>query len=642
MCSEKDLSNALNNGLNFISKEQQIDGSFVSLSSSSPTDFKKALKFHSVFSTTIILQALTSIGENDIVQKVKDKSVEFLLAQKSVYGSWNYWTRGSQEAKLLPYPDDLDDTFCALTAIFLCDKQLVTTEMITKAVRLLTTLETKEGGPYRTWLVADNKEQIWKDVDLGVNVNIAYFLFLQDISLPNLTKLFDRALKTRQIASPYYPQPQSILYFLARFLSSRKHKSLIIKEILKQDMDGPLSLAVGISSLIRLGHPTKEIEKLIDRLIISQKRNGSWPPEVFYTGVNPKKDRMFYGGSTTLSTALSLEAISLYLRRLREISNSVSQRLARKKAELIYRAVIKKVEKRFGQLGKHLQAESWKYSKQLLKNDKDKQITLLPLLIARSLKGGSKKVPFGMMVDLGAASVYGWIAYTIYDNFLDEEAETSSLPLANVCLRELTIIFDNVLPDKNGFKKVFQKIMDSLEEANSWEVKNCRVDRERSQKMPVPKYGKYQFLADRSLGHSLGSIAIFMSLGFKEKSKEVKNLVLFFKHFLIARQLNDDAHDWEKDLKFGQVNSVGALLLSKGKDGDLQKLFWEDVVEEVCGLIEIHAVKARSALFNIEIIDNKEPLNNLIKKQEATVQITREEKQKTLSFIENYEKTLSS
>src|SRR4030095_7089120 len=105
---------------------------------------------------------------------LQNKIAKFLLLHKSEFWSWNYWQRNSHEAKELPYPDDLDVTFCALAALSHYDKKLISGDVFAYIVQLLTATEKKEGGPYRTWLVAKNAPAVWRDVDLAVNSNIAY------------------------------------------------------------------------------------------------------------------------------------------------------------------------------------------------------------------------------------------------------------------------------------------------------------------------------------------------------------------------------------------------------------------------------------------------------------------------------------
>jgi len=97
-----------------------------------------------------VLSCLSALEETPKVKTIKQKAAKFLLSQKSKHWSFNYWVRNSQEAKKLPYPDDLDDTFCALSALFQYDPNLINGSAMAKIITLLTAMEKKEGGPYRT------------------------------------------------------------------------------------------------------------------------------------------------------------------------------------------------------------------------------------------------------------------------------------------------------------------------------------------------------------------------------------------------------------------------------------------------------------------------------------------------------------
>ncbi len=297
--------------------------------------------------------------------------------------------------------------------------------------------------------------------------------------------------------------------------------------------------------------------------------------------------------------------------------------------------------------------------KATLERDKDKQIVLMPLFFKISLGKNGKTVSKNLLVQLGLANLYGWIAYTIYDDFLDDEGKPKLLSVANLTLRELTTIFNTVLPKKTGFQAFFHKIMDMIDAANTWEVMNCRLqiqnstvsaDRQefKTQGFPIPNYGNLSRLADRSLGHALGPLAILFSLGFTSKSSEIKNLMKFFKHFLIARQLNDDAHDWEKDLKMGHVNAVGSQILKKAKHkklkteiDQLQKIFWYETVVDICQTVLKHTRLAQKALKEISIITNSSLLKKLLVSIEDSAQKALKERKETLKFLGIYGKTTS-
>jgi len=71
------------------------------------------------------------------------------------------------------------------------------------------------------------------------------------------------------------------------------------------------------------------------------------------------------------------------------------------------------------------------------------QIPLMPFLFHANFGlTNEKSILKKDVILLGQANVLGWLAYTIYDDFLDEEGKPELLPLANMYLRRLIYIYD--------------------------------------------------------------------------------------------------------------------------------------------------------------------------------------------------------
>jgi hypothetical protein len=245
-----------------IRSQQSPDGSFVSLSSFSPDDFLNAIPRRTTFFTANILACLQTIP--DQTADIRDAGIKFLLAQKSERWSFNYWARGAQERMALPYPDDCDDTFAALVAIVRHNGALINGHAFSAIAKILTGREIREGGPYRTWLVANDARATWQDVDPVVNSTIGYFLSLVGVRLPPLQKFLEDAVRKGQLTSPYYPGIFPAIYFLSRFYkncevsstanTTRATLANIVTEPLQRNSITTLERAMAISSLINLGH----------------------------------------------------------------------------------------------------------------------------------------------------------------------------------------------------------------------------------------------------------------------------------------------------------------------------------------------------------------------------------------------------
>src|SRR5476651_957181 len=203
----------ISKGVKYLAVQQEKTGNFISLSSPDQENFTQALQFHSTFSTSLILSTLNTVEETLQVKKIKQKAAAFLLTQRTNHWSYNYWLRNSSEANSMPYPDDLDDTFCALAALHQYNPKIINGEAMAKIVQLLTHNEMTEGGPYITWLVTKKADKKWKDIDIAVNSNIAYFLDINEVHLPRLTAFIEKKVEDEELTSTYYPSIYPIIYF---------------------------------------------------------------------------------------------------------------------------------------------------------------------------------------------------------------------------------------------------------------------------------------------------------------------------------------------------------------------------------------------------------------------------------------------
>jgi hypothetical protein len=111
----------------------------------------------------------------------------------------------------------------------------------------------------------------------------------------------------------------------------------------------------------------------------------------------------------------------------------------------------------------------------------------------------------------------------------------------------------------------------------------------------------------------------------------------FFSHYLIARQLNDDAHDWLEDLQHGYINSVSAPMLQffTPKDiSSLQEYFWKKHIDIVCGDIMNEITKAQVALKKIIVLHKVTFLEQLLEPLEHSAAQAIADRDKTRHFLE--------
>lgn len=640
-------------GISFLSQAQLPNGSFLSYSSPDPLNFNDVEAYPTTFASSLILDCLASCPASLQADQIKQKILTFLLTQKNSEGSFNYWDRTHPISQRLPYPDDLDDSFCALSAIHRTAPKLTTGETLAQSVSLLTHTEAQEGGPYKTWLVPDSGPIAWHDVDLAVNSNIAYFLSLQEVTLPNLIKLAEDAIQASSYASRYYPNEYPLLYFIARWYSGAlRHKlanDIISRQAPNASWGSPLNTALAITSLVRMNIAVPRLSEAVAFLRQSQNHDGSWDAEPFcydpmIQGVS------HYAGSSALTTAFCLEALAL--------AQAKGPLLAQRDPLTHYAKPCRRIEKsaqtRAQSIPAPLHDALATWITQICAKDKDGTIRLLPRIFYDSLAPSDHTIEDSFFVGLGQASLFGWIAYTLYDDFLDDEGNLTALPVANVALREMITLFDGTLPHNPGFHQNVTRILDTLEAANAWEVTRCRTSPRVSLKEVgnnLPDYGDLSPLANRSLGHALGAMAVLHQFGYSKNSREIKHTEAFFRHYIIARQLNDDAHDWHDDLSRGHLTAVTTQLLRhalttlppKKHTQSLQKLmplledlYWRREILLICDTIDHHLAAARSAIKRNPTIKDPSGLLQLLQPIEQSIHKARETHHLTNQFLTTY------
>lgn len=631
----------------FIRQAQAADGSFASQSVAEGQPlYGPGTRIHTTsFFTALILDALADVSDPSL-DETRLKARDFLLSQIGEQASVNYWDRGSGEARSQPYPDDWDDTALTLAAVMRNWPASVDGGLIARIVTLLTNTEIREGGPYRTWLVTTDAAQPWQDVDLAVNSNIAYMLKLQEVELPNLERLADEHIEQRQVTSRYYPSPIPVLFFLSRWYNGT-HRDWLRQELqrlmTKTDSDSnPLEVALIVLARLNLGAALQDVEPAIARL-------ETWKFEQLilpyaYCFDPAVSGQAYVAGCGALTAALVLQCLTVSRPKATRARKAV---LDEERANGIHDRVVTRVSQRMQTFetrtgGRELYAQWEHLRRRLLDSDPARQITLLPWLFARALGKNHQIISEQRLVHLGQLSLYGWLAYTIYDDFLDDEGRPATLPLANVGLRELAV----GLAQEQGLARTAVAVIDEMEAANTWEVTHTRFRRQGELlTLRAPDFGAAERLADRSMGHALVSLAILSDLGFDAASAESRGVLTFFRHALAARQLSDEAHDWRPDLERGHINAVAAKLLDevpqRGRSvaecyRRMETRFWEHTVRVVCNETLHQLSQARKALRDVAIITRPEVMEVMLSPIERAAHEALDGQQKMQEFLRAY------
>ena len=592
-------------GLDYIAQQQLGGGGFRSYRLNEPGVLRPK-SYRTIFTPSLIMIALQDVKG---AKNIRRKLAGFLVAQKSSAWSWNYWDRTSTLAHKMPYPDDLDDTFLALCALWGYSKTGFNPANIAHIANLLFATEQKVGGPYKTWLVNANANKSWQDIDVIVNTNVSRFLALQNVSLDNVRELIEEAIDNNSLASPYYPPGPCAAYLLSAWYKGSRCQQLgqQVMGMLQQEQRDPHAVALALTTLLRFGWPVGSLQNEANYLRTLQQADGSWPAgPMCVDTVRSGETSIYYTGSKALTTALCLEALCLYGRLSRQSRVAVLTSRPKASYQGSVMAALRKDITAIG--GPELRLQTQKIFERITSTNMSNQIIQLPQITAAAL-GYSLNTE--LAVQLSKANIWGWMAYTVFDDTFDGEPDRQQLPAAIFSHRQLLITLSQVLPGNRAFHKDINAILDRIDYANLWELTYCRgvvVDGRLSIKQ-LPDYGDYWQLADRSLGHSIAGIGVLYGSNEQPRTGVLQEVNTFFSHYLIVRQLNDDAHDWEDDLRQGHINAVAVLLLkrwTRGAEwsgsislnehiGALSRIMWEEVIDTVARLMDEHLAKARTA-----------------------------------------------
>jgi hypothetical protein len=602
--------------IGIVRKAQLPDGGFLHQSSPAQDFSRGAVVYKTTFFAANILACLNSVATIapavDNLADIRAPAARFLLAQKSDHWSFNYWARDTVEVKTMPYPDDLDDTFVALAALHGYNPALIDGAVLAQVAKMLTAVEAAPGGPYRTWLVAtaaaapgtppDSKAappDKWRDVDLVVNSNIGYFLSRVGVRLSNLERFVRERVERGNLYSPYYPGSCPVEYFTSRFLGSAS------------------------------APPPVDVERLFARGEFDR-------PQPFC--IDPSRDgKMCYAGSSALTAAFCAEALASRLSQFSQApqisSSSWHHRPPAIPAATLLERAKMTARGRCYRLPESLKAITLRE----IEATNAGEMVMVPYAMHHAL-GNPQTVSRRRLDDLALANLYGWMAYTIYDDVLDGDKDEQQTRLklsgANFFLRELTAYYIQLENEIPGIGEYFWQLLDGIDSANAEEqerVGGIAVDR----------------LADRSLGHALPALAVLFAsgaarMGSAAAAKITETTLSFFRNYLIARQLHDDAHDWSDDLARGRLNSAGARLMaihSTGEQGDpidLKKFFWREAIPAIVADIKKYLNQARADLAVLQsmgIIRDQAPLEEWLMRLEAAAGRAIRERDEVEKFI---------
>ena len=304
-------------GISFLSKNQLSSGEFATIIAPKP-DMKASINVKSPFFTALILHSLSHLNKSEDLNNITQRATNFLLQERDDTGYWRFFGKGSG------IPPDLDDTCCALSALYIYGVDLDFETISTSLLRYR-----DNEGIFYTWLIDlysdDGENENYANyIDWVVNANILFFYSLLKKPLPEVVDYLCRIVKEKVFinGSRYYNSSFSFAYCVSRIYAYSNAKRLqstkpIIKGYLldtqnnKGGWGNSLEDAMATVSLINLGVKGKRLEKAINNLLSLQESDGGWPIAPFFYYIYPSKIQFY--GSRELNTAIALEALSKYL-----------------------------------------------------------------------------------------------------------------------------------------------------------------------------------------------------------------------------------------------------------------------------------------------------------------------------------------
>lgn len=544
----------------------------------------------------------------------------FLLQQKSDHWSFNYWSRDSREAKEMPYPDDLDDTFVTLAALYGHDPNLYDGSVLAHIVQLLIAVEVEAGGPYRTWLIGGDISPEWQDVDIVVNSNIQNFLSQIDITLPKLQKYIDDSILAENIRSRYYPGVIQAMYYISRGYRGDQQKKLI--EIILSCRNetntwaNPLETAMAISSLVRLGQVEKISWNTIVTLLEVAERD-AWQADPLCNDP-PRDGTMCFAGSPALTAAFCVEALEKYASALQTRAFAIRPPVVAPSSIALSRIKMM-AEARCYTLPESLK----RYALRTIEDWHREDVIMVPYVTHHAIRR-MKEIPSRLLDDLALANLFGWLAYTAYDHILDDDEDAVSLCAANFFLREITMLYSELERSIPGILTEYIHSMNAIDNANFEE-----------------QLGYIKNITDRSIGHALPAIAVLRAVGYTTDSHEIRAMRSWFMHYLAARQLHDNAHDWRDDLRHGRMNSITVKMSALRNnqtilESTLSIYFWREILPAVVSEIKTSLRLARLDFASLASLQHAESFEVLLIQLEDAADRALRERNEAMQFLEAY------
>lgn len=444
-----------------------------------------------------------------------DKINVFLQKNISNYSTWNYHLRDNKQT----YPDDLDSTVIANNIRLKFDQrsqEIIVADLISQLI----SQEIRPGGPYRTWLFNDNDINWGKDVDLVVNYRIMKLLQQFNVNLPSLNTWLHKQSKLKK-SSPYYPLIESQLVWL-QFDPNPTISNLSPTNL--YEVARLISMALNVpNNHVFLPALQPYYKKLLNVKKTSLKAFPSFLDNI-------KKDYECWVGSRFLTLCACYHAIHCYEEAIR-IQTIRKQQLSTKQK------LISAVHKELSVLPKQLYKFCDLACQKLLGDGNSPALCFLPSSTTQILN-----ITPELWTSLATATIFGWAGYGLHDHVIDENKLNTTQIVSS---RTLTLLSFSIFLEiskfakKNWFKNWLTQTYLRMESTYLFDSQHSQTKK--------PTIGWEQHIFNRSSGLLVAPAVL--QLAINSKTTNFNDLIAVGKPLIIAKQLMDDLHDWEDDLK---------------------------------------------------------------------------------------------
>lgn len=249
---------------------------------------------------------------------------------------------------------------------------------------------------------------------------------------------------------------------------------------------------------------------------------------------------------------------------------------------------------------------------------------------------------------LARANLNAWVAYTIYDDFYDDEGDPQLLPLAHYAARE-SIKAYKAAWDTSASRTLIETIFEQMDTANLWEMSNARagVNDKHLTFTRLPDYKQNTVLAARASAHILGPLLIAHNNA-SVSQKQFDKIQEGLNQYLILRQLNDDLHDWPQDLRAGHLSPVVTYLLRQNGivpgryklanlEQQLRQAFWDNGLHNLCKQTLRHAVRCQQAFKDSDVVEMDGDFMAFISNLEAAITAGLRQHKSDKDFVHSYQ-----